>query len=116
MKDIAPLIEQLAAKLGTTVEYLWQILLKQVQVEIRLAEMGMTISFVLYAIAAVLFIVAFVRRIKDDDYGLAVYWILGVYVVTSIAVTLHILNYIQLVTLKNNPEYWALQEVLKHLQ
>ena len=116
MKDIAPLLEQLAAKLGTTAEYLWQVLLKQVQVEIGLAEMGMTISFIMYAIAAVLFIVSIVNRIKEGDYDLAGYWIVGGFMVAVLAATVHILNYVQLLTLRNNPEYWALQEVLKHLQ
>jgi hypothetical protein len=33
MKEIAPLLEKLAAKLGTTAEYLWAVLVRQATVE-----------------------------------------------------------------------------------
>ena len=35
MKEIAPLLEQLAAKLGTTVEKLWPVLVRQATVEAK---------------------------------------------------------------------------------
>ena len=114
------LIETLAAKLGTTAEYLWAVLLKQ-------ASISATISLV-WLFIEVFLITSFIvivnnkgRALKEsgdqwDD--LQVIQIIGLICgsVAALGFGIAALYEIQNIVIGYaNPEYWALQEILKHL-
>ena len=52
MNEIAPLLEQLAAQLGTTVDYLWPLLVKQTQIDWVACMVVLLISDVVLLIIA----------------------------------------------------------------
>ena len=115
MKELTPLLEELAKKLGTTVEQLWGVLLNQVQVEIQICEIWMGVALFFFGGFALVFFVLFIIgliMVFDDGLGacLSMAGIFGV-----IGAFMYYKNYVSLLTLNNNPEYWALQEILKHL-
>ena len=57
MKELQPLLEKLAEKLGTTVENLWNVLLNQIQVQIEICEIWMNIAIFLFGGLALIFCV-----------------------------------------------------------
>ena len=119
-KETQELLQKLAEKLGTTVEYLWQVLLKQAQID------AFTTLFQFFLIAlfgVVLFRLhkKFLKPLSDDRYSdnlyskydEAIVWpmIIGliVFVILSICAFFSITD---MVNGFLNPEYWALQRVL----
>ncbi len=123
MEQLTPLLQELAKSLGTTVENLWRILLQQAIVEKQIATLYMNISLwggiILIGIGILLTIWGLIRNHKDiyGDSGVAT----GCTGITIIVFTLVIFGslywhyYTTLITLNNNPEYWALQEILSRI-
>ena len=115
MKELTPLLEKLAEKLGTTTEYLWGVLLAQAQVEIYI--------FIAIFILTVFGVIATVKLLKytqkywDKEDAPTTAWIaLGfgcvIGMATIIGVLSTIANISDVITAINNPKYWALKEVL----
>lgn len=117
MEQATKLLEQLAVKLGTTVEYLWAVLVKQ-------AYVNAITNLIFAGIAALVILIglAFIPKIMkldstDGGYdissrtlGWIIYLIItGACLITVIACT------IPAITELANPEYWALKEVLSAL-
>lgn len=113
MEKALPLLEKLAEKLGTTVEHLWAVLLNQVRVEIVLHQYYIAASFAMYGLALAFGVWAIYLNKKDSDYLPAP--IIALIALLVAGVSIHIDSLIVLQTLQNNPEFWALQEVLKHI-
>jgi hypothetical protein len=115
------MLEQLAAKLGTTVEYLWGVLVKQAHIEfwsdILWYLVTFSIVFVGYKIGSKLWDRA--NKAKEARYedeegwqiGAGLTWavsaIVGLIAVWFIPTTLYKIL---------NPEYWALEKILTLLQ
>lgn len=120
-ENTAKLLEQLANKMGTTSEYLWNILLRQ-------ASIDATITLIQYALLAIAGIALYKihlrlsKPIKSDTYGSD--WdsysdndFYGVIMVASLIVysILIIAAFFCVGSVINgyfNPEYWALDRLL----
>jgi len=116
MKELTPLLEKLAEKLGTTVEKLWDVLLNQVQVQIGICEIWMNVAIFLFGGLALIFFVLGIFGLMWRWEGEGIFFsFLGSFIMTALSGVIYGVNYTTLLTLKLNPEYWALQEILKHL-
>jgi len=119
MEQLAPLLEKLAEKLGTTVEHLWQVLINQAQVQLQINELWMTFQFWAMIALGVFFLLALVGIIFSDDYeekGIFGWLSFAIFVVAAIFAACYFGNYTENITLTTNPEYWALKEVLSQLK
>lgn len=104
------LLEAMATKMGTTVEYLWEILLRQAPVS---ATVGLFQCLVIVAIAVWLMskLWRWSRALEDDDLGIVILRIAAVLVAI---LSLAILSDIWPDVLYGyfHPEYWALKQLL----
>lgn len=108
-KEVLERFDVLAAKLGTTAEYLWEVMVRQASV--------IAIEIVLFAVAvflasAGLYILVRHRWEKldmDDSPEPVLYWALAAILAVSDFVA--VLGLFMLPTLLMNPEYWALKKV-----
>ena len=129
MEQLTPLLEELAKTLGTTAENLWRVLIQQVGVEIRLCELWMNIALwggiILIILGVVLFFIGIIhngnredRSIWSDDtgYGISATGIFVIMFALIICGCIYYSNYSDLLTLHNNPEYWALQQILNTIK
>ncbi len=112
MKEIAPLLETLAKKLGTTAEYLWAVLVKQAFI----ASCIDILQYIILGVATYFFI----KLTKK-------YWLMGEekrwdtiwLIIPGIAgVALLLIWIVAFIAIQNtitgfiNPEYWALNKIL----
>jgi hypothetical protein len=112
MKEIAPLLEKLAKQLGTTVEYLWGILVKQAMI----ASCIDIFQYIILGVATYFFV-----KITKK------YWLIGeeknwdnfwVIIPGLVGMALLIIWIAAFFCIQNtisgflNPEYWALQKIL----
>jgi hypothetical protein len=109
-------LDALAAKLGVTANHIWAVLLKQAQVEL--------VQSIVWAILAALVVCLTVYclwRINttvtaDENYDWYP-WRIGVAIASyaggAAALAILFRNLCAIPTLAMNPEFWALQEVLK---
>jgi hypothetical protein len=117
VSELDKALATLAAKLGTSVAHLWDVLLRQARVEI--------VEDLLFMLVATAFIFAWYRWLRsamsrldgrDDCFlDLHVYQILplGIGGVASTVLFVFIVVCLfEIPTLLLNPEYWALQQVL----
>ena len=109
-QQVIDTLQVLADKLGTTAEFLWEVLLIQAKVEAVVAIMVVLISGTMLALSLKL---AYRNRDFNDDSKFPPFF-LGLLLTIGTASAL-IYNLLILPTLLINPEYWALQEVLKKL-
>lgn len=119
MDKLTDLLQQLASQLGTTVEYLWKVLIKQANVQIQINSLYMNWELGLGILLMVCFIIAIVGLflIKDEaEIQVALGWLAFlIFIVIIITGIFYWNNYTQNITLRTNPEYWALQEILNKL-
>jgi heme/copper-type cytochrome/quinol oxidase subunit 2 len=114
------LLEQLAAKLGTTTEYLWHVLVEAQRINgvISLVELSIAIVFVIAAVKV--FHYAWVYRSPenagygDDDWRMPVLAISGVVFTVALISVLVTLEWSLLEFTR--PEYAALKEILSVLK
>jgi len=105
-------IEQLAAQLGTTAEYLWSVLIKQ-------APISGAIDLMVIAVIAAAWVVLFYRRapvikwIEDHDAAPPAFAALIGLLICTLIVFFSISN---VITAFANPEYWAFQKVLRAIK
>lgn len=120
MKDINQAIELIASKLGTTVQYLWSVLIRQAKLEAIEDLIGTVIILVsfyaLYRLCKWLF-----KKANDESYsdipydGLAALCITLSVIWGIIGVIIIILSICDAMNALFNPEYWALHEIIKNL-
>lgn len=102
------LIRELAEKLGTTVEHLWGVLVKQAQIS------AITDSiFLLVSGAALALSLFFLVKTESDDENIIFPWAMAT-VFGGIFWTLKICFGInEIISGFYNPEFWALQQLIK---
>jgi protein-S-isoprenylcysteine O-methyltransferase Ste14 len=123
MEQLTPLLQELAKSLGTTVENLWRILLQQTIVEKQITTIYMNISLwtgiILIGIGILLIIWGLIRNYKDGfgENGVVTGCTGVIIIVFALLIfgSLYWHYYTTLITLNNNPEYWALQEILSRI-
>lgn len=115
-------LAELATKMGTTVQYLWGILIKQAYVTIWV-DIAQIVGVVLYWLLLYKLHKWFA---KEPEHGLSIYEehealpylfmiVLGIIgAVFTIAVLM--VNITEILTASINPEYWALDQVLKAIK
>lgn len=116
MEEMTKFLEQLATKLGTTAEQLWNVLLQQVNIEIVLCNMWMNILLwggIGLVVLAVILLFVSANRGWDGAAAFAIIIILATIMIAGIG---YYVNYSSWLTLTTNPEYWALKEILKVIQ
>lgn len=114
----AKLLEQLSAKLGTTSEYLWSVLLKQAPIDATIT-LVQTIMVIIAGIA----IFKFHVHLSNDDNELSHYEseaLAGLMFVLAIVwIIFAIACFFCMEDIVNgyfNPEYWALNKILSALK
>lgn len=115
MEELKPLLEELARQLGTTVGYLWGILIQQANVFV--------VIYICYVILFSLLVVSALKTVKifvywleenDEDWRCWASFVVGaVLIIFSILTGLGLItNVSSFITAILNPEYWALQQIL----
>lgn len=116
MKDLTLLLSQLAEKLGTTTEYLWAVLIKQAGICI-IQDCFFIVISILFIIGYILYVKYFIKNYQklydnDEEYGHGVITvILGC--IAIIAIFVIMVGVEEIITCVYNPEYWALNQILK---
>ena len=115
-KDTLDFLKDLAAKLGTTADHLWAVMIRQ-------ARVSFFCDLLLYLLIGGLLGVAYklAKRLANAADGKASYeddtmQVTGLIVIVIIAVVLvlyAVFNIQDTVTKIANPEYWALQQILE---
>lgn len=116
-KNTEQLIRELADKLGTTTEYLWGVLIKQAAV-----YSYSNICFILFLGICVYFPFFLTKKLvnkmknKHNDYEIEMVFgtvVMGVFLIVFI---IHVcVTFTDTITGLTNPEYWALQQILKQI-
>lgn len=105
----AQLIERLAAKLGTTAEHLWGVLVRQAPIS-GATDLGVLIAS--FAIAALLGVIAL--RTKDEDEGGMSFAVgMAALIAGASALAMFMSGASIIAAAFFNPEYWALKQILK---
>lgn len=109
MEQLTELLERLANKLGTTIEHLWDVLIKQAKIEIIRRVIYLALS-ILFISGSVKLIIASITNLAESSY-----WWFGIVCGTIFGIIMIYVSVDEIMnikTLRDNPEYWALQEVL----
>lgn len=118
MEQLTQLLEQLALKLGTTVEYLWDVLIKQAFI----AGMQAILAFVLVTIFIGIWYIIH-RKFSNtpnkyyNAYNEVPYVIPMAFTIVILIACwiIGLIEAIDSITNFINPEYWALQQILNSL-
>jgi hypothetical protein len=103
------LIRELAAKMGTTVEYLWEVLVRQAYIT---GSVNIFFAlFMLSAVAAALLVAHKMTKKWKDSSDRAMVFLVIITVGLFFSIGATILLYEGIIALAN-PEYWALMQVL----
>ena len=115
MNELTTLLEKLALQLGTTVEYLWEVLIKQAHV----FAIQYIVCWIILIIGSVLFYIFLKKTVEgyeSDGWDETITWHIVPTVLLGVVVfVLLVKNLVQtgiFITAIINPEYWALQEIL----
>jgi hypothetical protein len=112
MEELTKLLTNLADKLGTTVGHLWGVLVKQAKIEI--------VKRLMYLMLGILFIIGSVRLVFASISSLteSPYWWFGIVCGTIFGIIMIyalVDEIVYIKTLKDNPEYYALDEILSKI-
>lgn len=108
------LIEQLAAKLGTTAEYLWTVLIAQARIEAIECAIVSLIFLILTLVSGLTFFYCRKKYLQDDEDGYMAGQIFSS-VIGVFCVIPAIMYGVGIVTPMMNPEYWALKQILNQI-
>ena len=120
MQELTLFLEKMAEKLGTTTEYLWSILLKQAPIFGYMYFFG---GFLILILGLLLY--RFHKKCKANwDVDKTLYdkdewrWSLNIIllIVFLIVSIMWLVNLPRAITSFMNPEYWALQEIIKQIK
>lgn len=123
MKELVPLLEKLASQLGTTIDKLWAVLLKQAMI-IGITDLVLCVSLVGASILAFRFIqkkTTIPTETVENKYphaqwegeGAFIAWL--IFFIGLLVTTIIILASAEnIVSAFLNPEYWALNKILSH--
>lgn len=116
------LLEKLADKLGVTIEQIWTILIKQAKIQMGSEILVLIFLFGLFLFSGWLFIKFVIEKPYKKDYwgnptGIELLIRIPITILFSIITIFFLLHFFDLLwkipVLIFNPEYWALQQILK---
>lgn len=112
MEELTKLLTNLADKLGTTVEHLWGVLVKQAKIEIMRRVMYLALS-VVFIFGSIKLVTASISNLIESPY----WWfgIIGGTIFGIIMIYALVDEIVMIKTLKDNPEYYALEEILSKI-
>lgn len=109
MEQLMQLLAQLAEKLGTTSEFLWETLLKQAQ--LALVTNSLFLLMLIITLVRCILAIKSLMKERGEDFDkellLVILFVLAFTFTGLTIVTIH-----DVLTLSINPEYWALKHVL----
>lgn len=113
---LAALLEQLAIKLGTTVDYLWKVLVKQAYIDAT-KHLVILIATIAYAFVIIRIHKSLIKKDKHGDtkYDESELWIpvMSLFILSwTILFIASISGVSDIFNGYFNPEYWALKEIL----
>lgn len=110
----AALLQGLAAKLGTTSEYLWAILLKQAPVYayVALFQYAVTVLVLVALFRYRIQVGKFLTTLCEETEALGVIGLIVIGIASIIWLLACVFAFESVVTAFVNPEYWALDKVL----
>ena len=117
MSNVTELLEKLAAKMGTTTEYLWAVLLKQAPI----SAMTDLMYLIFVVLAGVVLYKLHIKFSEGKDNGRSIYWQHEEAVMIPMALAIIMwfaFCIISFISIGNmiagflNPEYWALHEIM----
>ena len=117
MKELTVLLESLAEKLGTTTEYLWGVLINQAQIQVFINLVILlfmaVLTFFFYKYCKWLY--KDFKKICQDDMEILPILLVAIFGIGFlVSLGIGIFELIpEMITAFYNPEYWALQEILK---
>lgn len=118
MEQLAPLLNELAAQLNTTVEFLWGVLVRQAFVS-AIESIFMIVLLVILIFTSFRYIFPWLKKMKvieidsSADGGLSIAGMAVVWIVIAMGAFSIIALLGKLPTKLLNPEYWALQQILE---
>ncbi|NCD07544.1 MAG: hypothetical protein EOL97_15660 [Spirochaetia bacterium] len=116
MEQLTQLLAQLAAKLGTTTEYLWSILLKQAQVVIITRSL-LSLILIIGIILSIKLIYKIISESSTEDPDNPTVFTVGLLSTLIFILSISLFFSVEaLITTAINPEYWALERVLNILE
>lgn len=120
-EETVQLLEKLAEKLGTTVEYLWEVLVHQALVNSVLLILLMVATVIMGIVLYKLHIrfskmqpetdKYYAKSLYDREEGYVAMMIIFVFIWT-VLLFVSIFSFASMITGFINPEYWALQRIL----
>lgn len=119
MEKLTELLVTLATKLGTTVEYLWGVLIKQATIEGYLNIIYCIIPIILIFLSVLYFKYYIKNKEKWEEEcdGNEIYHgagVISIFIITFVFLIMSIIIFIPTaITAFGNPEYWALQNILE---
>lgn len=120
-KDIKEILEKIANKLGTSVEKLWEALIAQADIESRIHRVWMY-AFIGMGIAGgfifVLCAICFYNQFPEDPHYLEFPLGLSGFIafIASVCFFGNALPHsMEAMSIKSNPTYWALNEILNYI-
>ncbi len=120
MEELVPLLEQLAAQLNTTVEFLWETMVRQAYVS-AIGQIVLYVFYSIFAFVSVKYIPRIWRSYKElDSYSNEelphIFGVIALSVLLFIFTGLAVAEIPNLITKFVNPEYWALQQILEFIK
>ena len=122
-QELLTRLDALAAKIGTTVGHLWQVLITQARVEAIVAAARVALSLV-GVVACCFWLLSMIRRGRSGEltcdhgyhegeaYASAIVEGVILVAVSLASVIMLLVNLAAFPTLLLNPEYWALQQIM----
>ena len=111
----AKLIEELAAKLGTTAEHLWGVLVRQAPISATVSA-ALTLAWVVVLVCGWRYAVRSMKRANEDSIlhdeevrAVVIGSLILVSIATAVAITI---GSVGCVSAFANPEFWALKQVM----
>jgi uncharacterized integral membrane protein len=115
MEELAPLLEQLAAQLNTTVEFLWGVMIRQAQYEFVFFIVGILVILFLYIAIHHVVLRAMIKMEENEENKAMASIIISI--IGAFILLLYILiNGKSAMVALFNPEYWALQQILEFIR
>lgn len=119
MEELTTMLTGLADTLGTTVEYLWPVLIKQAGVQILIITLTILIGTIIIIITGlyIRYVMRNWENIKQTDTEIVYVMIAALFGGLSFLLIMQIVFFSipELITVYYNPEFWALQKILNKL-